>query len=146
MWCGKCYTSSPDHTFHVSDSENLYTEAGDEDRLKSGWKTKAGDKNRYGEARDGDDLLVAFECDTCVFAKVVGRLPVVTFEKDIFLMACIRRVILDAFWSRARSTVNTNTSRLREMITLSQSLGFEPPVEDQVLSLRSTTLDIELLY
>ena len=45
-------------------------------------------------------------------------------------MACIRRVILDAFWSRARSAVNTNTSRLREMVNLSQSLGFDPPVED----------------
>ena len=130
MWCGKCYTSSRDHLFHISDPENLYTEAGNEDRLNSGWKPRSGDKNRFSEARDGDDLLVAFECDVCVFSKVTGRLPNEGIEKDTFLMSCIRRIILDAFWSRARSTVNTNTSRLRDMIHMSQDLGFDPPVSD----------------
>ena len=58
MWCGKCYTSGTSNDFHIADPENLFTEEGDEDRLQSGWKSKASDRRRYSEARDGDDLLV----------------------------------------------------------------------------------------
>ena len=46
---------------------------------------------------------------------------------DRFGMACIRRIILDAFWSRSRSTVVSNASRYREIVRKSISLGFEPP-------------------
>ena len=42
-------------------------------------------------------------------------------------MGCIRRVILDSFWSRARHTVTSNASRFREMMSLSDTLGFDPP-------------------
>ena len=117
--------------FHVADPENLFSEEGDEDRLQAGWRTKESDKRRYSEARDGDDLLIPFECDFCVFAKITGR-PLVLENisaEDVFLSKCIRRVTLDAFWSRARSTVAANTRTFREMIALSASLGFEPPYE-----------------
>ena len=130
MWCGKCYTSTIGSDFHVSDPENLFAEEGDEDRLLSGWKLKDSDRNRYGEARDGDDLLVAFECDVCVFGKVTGRaFSDINNQSDVFLMSCIRRIILDSFWSRARSTVNSNTRLFREMMSLSATLGFEPPYD-----------------
>ena len=132
MWCGKCYTSETANEFHVADPENLFTEEGDEDRLESGWKRKESDRKRYGEARDGDDLLVSFECDMCVFAKLTRRAfrDPPSIASDLFLMSCIRRVILDAFWSRARSTVSSNTRLFRELIDLSETLGFEPPYED----------------
>ena len=131
MWCGKCYTLESTNDFHVADPENLFSEEGDEDRLQAGWRTKESDKRRYSEARDGDDLLIPFECDFCVFAKITGR-PLVLENisaEDVFLSKCIRRVSLDAFWSRARSTVAANTRTFREMIALSASLGFEPPYE-----------------
>ena len=116
----------------MADPENLFAEEGDEDRLESGWKIKESDRKRYSEARDGDDLLVAFECDFCVFSKVTGRLcDNDANSPDAFLMSCIRRVTLDSFWSRARSTVATNTRLFREMISLSATLGFEPPYESQ---------------
>jgi hypothetical protein len=90
----------------VADPENLFLEEGDEDRLLAGWKIKTSDKNRYSEARDGDDLLVPFECDFCIFCKVTGRVCTPdTMPSDDHLMSCIRRVVLDSFWSRARSTV-----------------------------------------
>ena len=97
MWCGKCYTSEHCPDFFTSDEENMYAEEGDEDRLAAGWKTRAGDVRKYAEARDGDDLMVSFECDFCVFAKVTGRLAEVNNTKDLHLLECIRRVILDAF-------------------------------------------------
>ena len=79
-----------------------------------------------------DDLLVCFDCDLCVFGKLKSRLPIVDSAEDDFLMACIRRVvILDAFWSRARSTVvNANTPRARERIQMSNDLGFNPPFKE----------------
>ena len=130
MWCGKCYSLEATNDFHIADPENLFAEAGDEDRLMSGWKVKAGDRNRYSEARDGDDLLVSFECNYCVFCKITGRrYPGASNVFDTYLMSCIRRVVLDAFWSRARSTVGSNTRTIREMIALSMSPGFDPPFE-----------------
>jgi hypothetical protein len=127
MWCGKCYTSAPHPRFFTADPDNLFSEEGDDDRLVSGWKPKSSDKGRYRQGRDGDDLLVAFECDYCVFRKVYERPPDESLEKDRFGMGCIRRILLDSFWSRSRSTVNSNTYRYREIIRMSNALGFEAP-------------------
>jgi hypothetical protein len=119
-----------DLNFHVADPENLRAEDGDDDRLSSGWTLRRFDRRRFCVARDGDDLLISFECDYCIFSKVYQRQPVVANDKDIFAMGCIRRVNLDAFWSRARSTVVSNTLRFREIISLSKSMGFETPYSD----------------
>ena len=54
----------------MADPENLITEEGDDDRLRSGWIVKRVDNRRFCVARDGDDLLVSFECDWCIFGKV----------------------------------------------------------------------------
>jgi hypothetical protein len=132
MWCGRCYSSEGADDFHVADPENLFSNEGDEDRIQAGWRTKESDRRRYSEARDGDDLLVPFECYHCVFAKVTGRKLVLEntlSAEDAFLVRCIVRVTLDAFWSRARSTVAANTRTFREMISISSSLGFEAPFE-----------------
>jgi hypothetical protein len=42
-------------------------------------------------------------------------------------MACIRRVNLDAFWSRTEHTVSGNTSNLRKGLELSRLLGLDGP-------------------
>ena len=44
-------------------------------------------------------------------------------------MGCIRRVVLDAFWSRADETVKHNGNRYRKMVLMSLALGFEPPYD-----------------
>ena len=129
MWCGNCHTSNDGPVFYVSDEENLYCAEGDEDRLMAGWKPRASDHRKYSEARDGDDLMTSFECDFCVFSKISGRIPNPDSEKDTHLMCCIRRVILDSFWSRARQTVSANASRVREMVSMSTMLGFDPPFD-----------------
>ena len=129
MWCGSCYTSESSLKFHVADEQNLYGEEEDEDRLEEGWKPKPSDHRKYSEARDGDDLMISFECDFCVFGKLTRRVPDLGRSSDVELMGCIRRVILDAFWSRARYTVRNNVAKFREMISLSLALGFEPPYD-----------------
>ena len=103
----------------------------DEDRLLSGWKPRKSDVGRFTSARNGDDLLVPFECDVCVFMKLFQREPDIEGNpKDSFAMGCIRRVILDAFWSRARSTVDAKTSKIREGLALSLSMGMQGPYEN----------------
>ena len=68
----------------------------------------------FKEARNGDHLMVPFECDMCIFWKLRGTAPDPEgCSKDKLLLACIRRVNLDAFWSRMTSTVNTNRDKVR---------------------------------
>ena len=103
----------------------------DEDRILSGWKPRQADMGRFTTGRNGDDLLVPFECDQCVFGKLFGREPDASqHPKDALAMSCIRRVILDAFWSRARSTVTANTSKVREGMAISLGMGMQGPYEN----------------
>lgn len=43
--------------------------------------------------------------------------------KDDLILACIRRVNLDAFWSRERSTVEDQACKARYVLKLSEELG-----------------------
>jgi hypothetical protein len=99
----------------------------DEDRLMSGWIPRKSDHQKYATARDGDDLMVSFECDNCIFSKLYDRPPVTTNDTDRFSMACIRRINLDAFWSRAKDTVEQNSRKVREGLAISARLGLTGP-------------------
>jgi hypothetical protein len=104
-------------------------DADDEDRMFSGWIPRKSDMGRFTSARNGDNLMVPFECDFCVFGKLFDHVPNMSNGKDVFALACIRRVILDAFWSRARSTVDSNTAKAREALTLSRGMGMRGAAE-----------------
>jgi hypothetical protein len=127
MWCGRCYTSSKTTLFHVASDDTIPTAQGDEDRLTSGWSSRRKDSNRFSTARNGDDLLVSFECDVCIFRKLFVRDSDPQNIRDEFALACIRRINLDAFWSRARATVESNTAKVREGLRISESLGLAGP-------------------
>jgi hypothetical protein len=126
-WCGGCYTSNRTTKFHIADEANIPTLPNDEDRLVSGWRKRKGDVNRFETARNGDDLLVSFECDICIFRKLYNRDASPQFSKDVFALSCIRRINLDAFWSRARATVESNAAKIREGLRLSEALGLSGP-------------------
>jgi hypothetical protein len=95
--------------------------------MTSVWRRKKRNKDAFKVARRGDDLMVQFECDWCVFKKLRGKIPDHTLQQDIMLMACIRRANLDAFWSRAGSTVNSQAALVKKGIGLSAVVGIEPP-------------------
>jgi hypothetical protein len=46
---------------------------------------------------------------------------------DVKGLAIIRRMILDAFWSRATSTVEANARTTQKGCLLSDSIGLDPP-------------------
>jgi hypothetical protein len=104
--------------------------ANDEDRLLSGWVPRKSDHARFMEARNGDNLMISFECDRCIFWKLYHRAPEATNEQDKFRLDCIRRINLDAFWSRARSTVESNAAKVREGLKISRRLGLQGPYMD----------------
>ncbi|KAI2489750.1 hypothetical protein MHU86_24838 [Fragilaria crotonensis] len=126
-WCGSCYSFDESVKFFVATGDLPQAGNGDEDRLLSGWLPKKSDAGKFCRARDGDDLLVSFECDTCIFHKLYERPPNNQNSKDMFSLACIRRVNLDAFWSRATDTVKQNTRKVREGLKISEQLGLSGP-------------------
>jgi hypothetical protein len=125
MWCGKCYTSAPTPEFHIEGEEGENVGDDDHDRITSGWSAQKAESFRFRRGRNGDDLMIPFECDFCIFRKLYGRDPVEV--GDAYVMACIRRVNLDACWSRATSTVSGNASQIRQGLRLSASVGLSGP-------------------
>jgi hypothetical protein len=80
-------------------------------------------------ARNGDHMMVPFECDLCIFRKLRGQTPASANHPDDLLLACIRRMNLDAFWSRTRGTVNGNRDKVAFAIKLSNPVGLAGPYE-----------------
>ena len=83
----------------------------------------------YNVARNGDHVMTPFECDTCIFRKLKKRNPQSSLKEDELLMGVIRRINLDAMWSRSSSTVKENTRRIKQTIQLCKSVGLEGPFE-----------------
>ena len=95
------------------------------------WKYKTRQPTDYKEARDGDSLLTPFECDVCVFRKLRGLEPDWGAQYNLFLLDLIRRANLDAFWSRARSTVQQNLAKVKLLVEFSGNVGLLGPFASQ---------------
>jgi hypothetical protein len=104
--------------------------AEDGDRLELAWGSLQKQKSAFTQAREGDHLLVPFECDFCIFQKLRNKAePNEQLIKDKLLMACIRRINLDCFWSRASSTVLGNRDKAKLALRLSEAVGLQGPFE-----------------
>ena len=91
------------------------------------WGRKGQKQNEFEEGRDGDHILNPFECDLCIFRKLKGRNPIGGKHRDDELLAYIRRMNLDAFWSRATSTVLGNRDKVKKMCEHSSRFGLSGP-------------------
>ena len=94
------------------------------------WKGKVRDPSDFHVARRGDHLMTPFECDLCIFRKLKKRDPLEGHAQDNLLLGVIRRMNLDAFWSRASSTVIGNARRAEMMVELAGLMGLEGPFEE----------------
>jgi hypothetical protein len=95
--------------------------------MRTIWRQKPRDRNKFKRACKGDSLMVQFECDICVFQKLKRRPPNQNLAQDKLLLACIRRANLDAFWSRAETTVTSHAQHITEGLELAELVGIEPP-------------------
>ncbi len=116
VWCGKCYSSGDDDGFHIQEIE---------DESCKRWR-RAKDETRFKAARNGDHLVVPFQCDSCIFRLLKGRKARTTNEKDLLLLKCIRRVNLDAFWAREPGTVRSQLSGTLAGVRMSEKVGLDP--------------------
>jgi hypothetical protein len=99
----------------------------DNNRLQSTWESRTQMSTDYKQARDGDHLLVPFECDDCIYEKLRGVHPRFDESRNQLLLDCIRQINLDAFWSRATSTVRANKEKTKLALALSHSVGLDGP-------------------
>ena len=60
-------------------------------------------------------MLTHFQCDLCHFINMKGRDLIKGSNKDKKLIIDIRRVSLEAFWSREPGTVKGNLTIMRKM-------------------------------
>jgi hypothetical protein len=130
MWCGECYISHPTILFHVKQREGFDLKGKtdvDQERVHRAWGSKHRSPDEYLVGRDGDHLLVPFECDLCVFRKLRRHKPSSASEHDQLLLACIRGVALDAFWSRATSTLLANRDKVKQGLVLCKLVGLDGP-------------------
>jgi len=81
------------------------------------------DSMRFRAARPGDVLLCPFECDHCQFHKLAHREPDINRDRDVRLLAYIRRALLDAFWAREPGTVAQTLSGTRRLIATQREFG-----------------------
>ena len=119
VWCGQCYAPGDDEPFHI----NRPTD-------DSGFEqTDPKDSSRFIVARDGDHLLCTFQCEYCLFYILKRRTHILYNVKDQFLLMCLRRANLDAFWAREPSTVGANRRDVDRLIKLASDANIEPVFE-----------------
>ena len=108
VWRGECYRPHPEDPFRVQTSLAIINDKSE--HLETDKRL-----NKFFQiARDGDHLMgIPFEYDMCQFRNVNERDPINGNSKYNYTLLCIRRAILNAFWSRETSTILGNFRRLR---------------------------------
>lgn len=127
VWHAQCYVQSEKDKFPVLSAIDLDGSLVDDATMEED------DREKFKVARDGDHMLVPFQCDICQFLNIHNRFPIKGNHADDLLLICIRRVILDSMWARERSTVRSNLYEIRRYVKLQATLGLEhqalPPQE-----------------
>ena len=117
-WCNKCYFTENKLGFQINKPRD------DEGNI---WYKKEEDKDRYLYGRAGDHLMCPFQCDLCIFRLLKKSDPIRGSPEDVFLLASIRRINLDAMWAREPGTVRGNLSTVRRGVEMSLERGIAPP-------------------
>ena len=79
-------------------------------------------------ARNCDSMFISFKCDFCWFQILMKRPMLMDSLGDKSTMAYIRRVQLDAMWSRSASTVSNLRGNLVTGRQMDGELGLSPIV------------------
>jgi len=95
--------------------------------MENAWNRPHRKENAFDVGRDGEHLLLPVECEQCVFIKLRNQLPDREAPQDRLLLACIRRMNLDACWSRETSTVTQNAKRVQRQVEMCELVGLSGP-------------------
>jgi hypothetical protein len=125
-WCGSCYEPSNLIEFL---RQTPVDDDGVDQRL-------VGDELCFLEARNGDNFITPFQCDTCHFRNILGREPVRRNFKDYKILPFVRRANLDALWAQEPNTVMANLREAVRMEKFTSQLGLPsvtPPMGPYLL-------------
>ena len=112
MWCGGCYSTHPLDPYPVKRSRDEARALQVDDK----------DVDRFQVGRNGDHLMMAFQCDLCHFRNMKKRDPRQEHYPDESLLLNIRRANLDIMWSREPSTVAQNRNQYERAARIAQGL------------------------
>lgn len=121
-----CYMVSMSDLFPVA-----LTPKGDDVDPSDGWEATEAERHafkaEYKTACKGDHLICQFQCHDCHFHNVC-RCPPTDSSQDKWVLMCMRRAIIDSFWSRRPSTVESNLRECQRVMKLSRQLGLDSPM------------------
>jgi hypothetical protein len=120
-WHGSCYTQSSKDNFPV------WARQMDEDEMVDDEQMEIEDPLRFREARDGEHLMVTFQCDDCHFENCKLRPPRKNSLQDAVGLLGIRRANLDSMWARERSTVYSNMREGVRYLASTDECGWDDP-------------------
>ena len=107
MSCTECFKAEGTLRFPINSTLN------DESAF---YRRRKEDESRFLTARNGDWFSVPFQCEGRWFHNLFGKEAKPTVQGDHYLMALMRRANLDMFWSREKSTVLSQFSRVKGII------------------------------
>ena len=116
-WHGNCYVQGELDKFPILTLADL------EDSIIDDRAMIDDDPKRFKTARNGDHLMVPFQCDTCHFVNIQRRFPTDGNAQDQLLLLALRRVNLDSCWARERSTVQANQGEGARYLKQVQMMG-----------------------
>jgi hypothetical protein len=82
-----------------------------------------GFEKRFKAGRNWDHLMCPFQCDLFHFRNIQEREPLFGHRKNILLLQCIHRALIDAFWAREPSTVRANLRGAKRLEEFGDTLG-----------------------
>jgi hypothetical protein len=83
----------------------------------------------FAVAQPRYNLFCTFQCEFCHFWNLQGKSPHVGsgFLVDVELLKCLRRINLDAFWSREPSTVSQHLWEIDPALQIALEMGMSNP-------------------
>lgn len=87
------------------------------------------DAKQFFVTRPGDHLCCPLQCELCHFRNIQGRSPMAGtgVMDDSEMMKYLRRVSLDAFWSREPTTVSYTLGKINRALQIAHDLGLKTP-------------------
>ena len=97
-----------------------------EDEAGNPWYKQMEREERINHGINGSHLVMPFQCECCWFRVLEGRTPE---PGDNLMMACIRRVNLDAMTGKSRHTVHSHLGRTKRILKINERFRKTPSLK-----------------
>jgi hypothetical protein len=84
----------------------------------------AEDSDHFMKGKNGDKLVMSFQCDLCHFHNLMKQDLLMTLAQVLWALRLTRRANLDALWSQEPSTVASMLTTCQHGSSIAKYLGF----------------------